>query len=111
MPSTTLKDPGWNTHVIEGDVEAAVRELRAKPGRELQVHGSGALLRWLLERDLVDELNLLIFPVVVGEGLRLFPERGQTHALTLAESRTTPSGVTLQTYRPTGRASFGTVGE
>ena len=49
VPSTTLKDPTWqNTHVIEGDVEAAVRELKAKAGRELQVHGSGALLRWLL---------------------------------------------------------------
>jgi dihydrofolate reductase len=88
-----------------------VRELKAKPGRELQVHGSGALLRWLLERDLVDELNLLVYPVVVGDGLRLFPERGQTHNLRLVESRSTPSGVTIQTYRPAGRATFGTVGE
>lgn len=111
VPSTTLKDPGWNTHVIEGDVEAAVRELKAMPGRELQLHGSGELFRWLLERDLVDELNLRIAPVVVGEGLRLFPERGQSHALTLVGSRTTPSGVTLQTYRPAGRATFGTAGE
>ena len=63
VPSTTLKNPTWqNTHVIDGDVEAAVRELKAKPGRELQVHGSGVLLRWLLERDLVDELNLRIYP-------------------------------------------------
>ena len=108
VPSTTLKDPTWqNTHVIDGDVEAAVRELKAKPGRELQVHGSGDLLRWLLERDLVDELNLRIYPVVVGDGLRLFPEHGQTHDLTLVESRSTPSGVTLQTYRPAGRATFG----
>jgi dihydrofolate reductase len=108
VPSTTLKDPTWqNTHVIEGDVEAAVRELKQKPGRELQVHGSGGLLRWLLERDLVDELDLWIYPVVVGDGLRLFPERGQTHSLTLVESRTVPSGVTIQTYRPNGRATFG----
>jgi dihydrofolate reductase len=110
VPSTTLKDPGWNTHVIDGDVEAAVRELKAKAGRELQVHGSGALLRWLLERDLVDELNLRLYPVVVGDGLRLFPEHGQTHSLTLVESLTTPSGVTLQTYRPAGPATFGTAG-
>ncbi len=90
VPSTTLKDPTWqNTHVIDGDVEAAVRELKAKPGRELQVHGSGDLLRWLLERDLVDELNLRIYPVVVGDGLRLFPEHGQTHDLELVESRST----------------------
>ena len=112
VPSTTLKDPKWeNTHVIDGDVEAAIRELKAKPGREIQVHGSGELLRWLLERDLVDELNLRIYPVVVGEGTRLFPERGQSHELTLVESRTTPSGMTLQTYRPAGRATFATGGE
>jgi dihydrofolate reductase len=111
VPSTTLTDPTWqNTHVIKGDVEAAVRELKAKPGRELQLHGSGELLRWLLERDLVDELNLRVVPVVVGDGLRLFPERGQTHALTLVESRSTASGVTLLTYRPAGRATFGLAG-
>jgi dihydrofolate reductase len=111
VPSSTLKNPGWNTHVLDGDVEAAVRELKAKPGNEIQVHGSGELLRWLLERDLVDELNLRLYPVVVGEGTRLFPERGQSHELTLVESRTTPSGMTLQTYRPAGRATFATAGE
>jgi dihydrofolate reductase len=111
VPSTTLKDPTWqNTHVIDGDVEAAIRELKARPGRELQLHGSGVLLRWLLERDLVDELNLRIYPVIVGDGLRLFPEQGQTHNLELVESRSMPSGVTIQTYRPNGRATFGTVG-
>ncbi len=111
VPSTTLTDPTWqNTHVISDDAEAAVRELKAKPGRELQVHGSGALLRWLLERDLIDELDLWIYPVVVGDGLRLFPEQGQTHDLTLIESRSTPSGVTILTYRPAGRATFGTAG-
>lgn len=111
VPSTTLTDPGWNTHVLHGDVEAAVRELKAQAGRELQVHGSGELLRWLLQRDLVDELILQIYPVIVGAGRRLFPEEGPSHRLELVESRTTPSGVTFQTYRPTGRASFGTVGE
>jgi dihydrofolate reductase len=110
VPSTTLRDPGWNTQLITGDVEHAIRELKASPGRELQVHGSGELLRWLLERDLVDELYLQIHPVVVGDGKRLFPEHGQTHGLTLVDSRSTPSGVTLQTYRPAGRATFGTVG-
>lgn len=109
VPSTTLRDPGWNSHVIDADVEATVRELKATPGREIQVHGSGELLRWLLERDLVDELNLEIFPVVVGAGMRLFPEHGPTHGLTLVESRSTPSGVVLQTYRPEGRAAFADV--
>lgn len=112
VPSTTLKDPGWqNTHVIEGDLEAAIREFKAKPGRELQVHGSGVLLRWLLERDLVDELNLRVYPVIVGDGLRLFPEHGQSHDLTLVESRSMPAGVTVLTYRPAGRARFGIAGE
>ena len=112
VPSTTLKSPTWqNTHVITGDVEAAVRELKAKPGRDLLLQGSGVLLRWLLERDLVDELNLVISPVVLGDGLRLFPEQGQTHRLALVDSKVTPTGVMIQTYRPDGRATFGTAGE
>ena len=78
------------------------------PGGELQVHGSGALIRWLLDNDLVDELNLLIVPVVVGQGARLFPDTGQDRALELVESRATPSGVTIQVYRPTGRPQYGT---
>jgi dihydrofolate reductase len=111
VPSTTLRDPTWqNTHVIAGDVEAAVRELKAKPGRDLLLQGSGVLLRWLLERDLVDELNLLIYPLVLGSGLRLFPDEGQTHRLELLQSRVTPAGVMIQTYRPAGRATFGTIG-
>jgi len=59
----------------------------------------------------VDELNLLIYPVVLGDGLRLFPEHGQTHRLEPVDSTTTPSGVMIQTYRPAGRATFGVVGE
>ena len=77
---------------------------------QLEIHGSGELLRWLLERDLVDELNLRIYPVVVGDGLRLFPEKGQTHNLELIESMSTQSGVMFQTYRPAGRATFGAAG-
>src|SRR5262245_22863644 len=108
VPSTTLKDPTWqNTHVLSGDVEGQIRELKARPGGELQVHGSGVLLRWLLERDLVDELNLRISPVVVGDGLRLFPDQGPSHDLELIESRALPSGTLIQTFRPNGPATFG----
>jgi hypothetical protein len=64
-----------------------------------------------LERDLVDELNLRIFPVVLGAGLRLFPEQGQTHHLELLDTITVPSGVTMQMYRPAGRATFGDGGD
>jgi dihydrofolate reductase len=112
VPSTTLRNPTWhNTHVIEGDVEAKVRELKAQPGRDLLLQGSGVLLRWLLERDLVDEMHLMIYPVVLGKGLRLFPETGQSHRLEVVDSRITGTGIVIQTYRPTGRATFGTVGE
>jgi dihydrofolate reductase len=86
-----------------------VAELKQQPGRELQVHGSGELVRTLHEHDLVDEYRLLVFPVVVGEGRRLFPDRGVATGLALAESRSTGSGVSIQVYRPTGRPEFGTV--
>jgi dihydrofolate reductase len=105
VASTTLTDPRWaNTTVLRGDLTAAVRELKAKPGGELQVHGSGALFRWLLDNDLVDEMTLFTFPVVVGQGTRLFPETGRERALELVESQATPSGVTIHVYRPTGRS-------
>jgi dihydrofolate reductase len=67
------------------------------------VHGSGVLTRWLLENDLVDEMNLLIVPVVVGQGTRLFPDTGLDIALELVDSRAFPKGVTAQVYRPAGR--------
>ena len=109
VASTTLTDPAWaGTTVLEGDVAGAVLGLKARPGRELQVHGSGSLVRFLLEHDLVDRLNLLVFPVIVGAGRRLFPERGLATGLALDESRTTPNGVTISAYRVAGRPEFGT---
>jgi dihydrofolate reductase len=110
VASTTLTAPEWDpTTVLSGDVPAAVAELKRQPGRELQVHGSGGLVRTLHEHDLVDEYRLLVFPVVVGEGRRLFPDQGVATGLTLVDSRTTGSGVAIQVYRPTGRPEFGTV--
>ncbi len=110
VASTTLSDPGWaGTSVLSGDVAAAIRELKAAPGGELQVHGSGALFRWLLDNDLVDEMNLFIFPVVVGRGTRLFPDNGPDKTLELVELRATPGGVTIQVYRPS-RPQDGTAG-
>jgi dihydrofolate reductase len=81
----------------------AVRELKARPGGELQVHGSGALFRWLLDNGLIDEINLFNFPVIVGQGMRLFAATGPNIALDLVDSQATPSGLTIQVYRPTGR--------
>jgi dihydrofolate reductase len=107
--STTLTEPRWaGTTVLSGDVAAAIGELKAKPAGELQVHGSGVLTRWLLENDLVDEINLLIVPVVVGQGTRLFPDTGPDIALDLVDSRAFPKGITIQVYRPTGRPQYAT---
>src|ERR671911_569448 len=108
VASTTLTDPQWaNTTVLSGDVAAAVSELKAKPGGELQVVGSLSVVRLLLDNDLVDEITLLTYPVVVGQGARLFPDAGQDTALELVESRATPSGVTMQVYRTAGRPQYG----
>jgi dihydrofolate reductase len=109
VASTTLTDPQWaDTTVLSGDVAAAVAELKAKPGAELQVHGSGNLVRWLLDNRLVDEITLLTYPVVVGQGARLFPATGPDTALELVESRATGGGVTIQVYRPSGRPEYAT---
>jgi dihydrofolate reductase len=70
------------------------------------VHGSGTLIRWLFDHDLVDEITLLIVPVVLGQGTRLFPDTGPDLALDLAESRADSKGVVIQVYRPAGRPQY-----
>jgi dihydrofolate reductase len=107
VASNTLTDPQWaDTTILSGDLAAAIGELKAKPGGELQVHGSGALIRWLLENSLVDEMTLLVVPVVVGQGARLFPDTGPDIALDLLDSRADSEGVTIQVYRPAGRPHY-----
>jgi dihydrofolate reductase len=106
--SNGAKNQWADTTVLSGDVAAAVGELKGTPPGELQVHGSGSLVRWLFDRQLVDEIILLIYPVVVGQGTRLFPDTGRDCALDLVESRVTPSGVTIQVYRPSGRPEYAT---
>jgi dihydrofolate reductase len=107
LASTTLTDPQWaDTTVLSGELAAAIGELKAKPGGELQVHGSGGLVRWLLANDLVDEMTLLIVPVVLGQGGRLFPDAGPDIALDLVDSRADSKGVTIQVYRPAGRPRY-----
>jgi dihydrofolate reductase len=109
VASTTLTAPRWeDTTVLRGDLAAAISELKAKPGGELQVHGSGAVTRWLLENDLVDEMTLIVVPVILGQGVRLFPETGPDLALDLVESRVDSKGVTIQVYRPAGRPRYAT---
>ena len=109
VASTTLTDPEWaDTSVLSGNLAAAIRELKAKPGGELQVHGSSNLVRWMLEHELVDEINLLVCPVIVGQGGRLFPDAGPDIALDLVDSRAFPRGIALQVYRPSGRPQYAT---
>jgi dihydrofolate reductase len=109
VASTTLTDPQWtDTTVLSGNVAAAIGELKAKPGGELQVHGSGALIRWLLDNQLVDEITLLTYPVVIGQGTRLFPDAGPDTALDLVDSGAFPKGIPTQVYRPSGHPQYAT---
>jgi dihydrofolate reductase len=111
VASATLTAPRWaDTTVLSGDLAAAIGQLKAKPGGELQVHGSGTLIRWLLDNDLVDEMTLLIIPVVLGQGTRLFPDTGPDLALDLVETRADSKGVMIQVYRPAGRPQYATEG-
>ena len=107
VASTTLTDPQWTgTNVLTGDIGVAIRDLKAQQGGDLLVPGSGVLLRWLLANDLVDEFDLVIYPVVIGQGTRLFPDSGPDVALELVNSQTTSRGITIQTYRPLGRPEY-----
>jgi dihydrofolate reductase len=107
VASASLTDPKWaNTTILSGKVPAAVGELKAKSEGELQVHGSGRLIRSLLDDNLVDEMTLLTFPVVVGQGTRLFPESGPDVALELVDTRRNRNGVTIHVYRPSGRPDY-----
>lgn len=106
--SSTLTDPPWApTTVLTGDVAAAVRDLKTSGDGELQVHGSGTLIRALLDHRLVDEITLLTYPVIVGQGTRLFPSSGPDAGLDLVGSRTVgDNGITLHVYRPAGTPKY-----
>jgi dihydrofolate reductase len=98
--SSTLEDASWNNStVIEGDVAKAVRELRDQLDGNIVVHGSVQLVRYLFEHDLVDELRLMVFPVVLGSGKSLFGETTEKKTLELVDSKTVGDGVSIQIYR------------
>lgn len=109
--STTLEKADWeNTTVVSADVAEEVARIKERTvGGELQIHGSGALAQSLMAHDLIDEYNLLTYPVVLGRGRRLFPEGGLPTAFRLTGARITPKGIAIHTYRPVGRARFGSV--
>jgi dihydrofolate reductase len=90
--SSTLKDPEWNnTTVLEGDVVDEVTKLKQRYERDIVVHGSPQLTQTLIEHDLVDALHLLVYPVIVGAGKRLFDGTSETKRLRLVETRATAS--------------------
>ncbi len=98
--SSTLTDPSWtNTTVLGGDLAAEVAELRRRHDGEVVVHGSARLARALLAADLVDELRLMVFPLLLGSGKRLFADDGDKQSLRLAESRAVGDGVVILVYR------------
>ncbi len=107
VASTTLKNPGWNNStVLEGDVAAAVSKLKDRLRGDLLVAGSRSLVNTLKQHDLVDEYRLMVFPVVLGSGMRLFAEAADATALQLVDTHRLPTGTMILTYRParsTGR--------
>ena len=101
--SSTLRDPGWNnTTVLDGDVIDEVSKLKQKIDGEIVVHGSARLVQTLLDNDLVDELRLMVFPVVLGRGKRIFGETQGKKPLRLVDSKVIGDGVNLLTYTPAG---------
>jgi dihydrofolate reductase len=107
VASTTLKEPlPWvNSTLLKGDAAEAVARVRAQPGKDVVVLGSGVLLQSLMGRNLVDEYVLLIHPLVLGSGRRLFTDEGQFAALRLIDTRTTTTGVVIATYQPAQAAA------
>jgi len=103
VASHTLTELGWkNSHLLGDDVPAAVAALRDAPGSEIRVWGSTVLIRSLAEHDLIDEYRLVIYPLILGTGKRLFSDGFPTTRLTRTESRELPGGVTVNTYRRAG---------
>jgi dihydrofolate reductase len=101
--SSTLDSPDWtNTKVLNGDVKEEVAKLKDEQSGDIVVHGSAQLVQALLEEGLVDELRLMVFPVVLGSGKRLFGETGDKRPLRLVDARTVGDGVSILVYQPAG---------
>jgi dihydrofolate reductase len=104
--SSTLQDPSWNnTTVLGGDFAQGLTELKASTEGELQVHGSAQLVQGLLEHGLLDELHLMVFPVLLGSGKRLFGSSEEKQSLKLSDSKTVGDGVAVLIYEPASAAA------
>jgi dihydrofolate reductase len=101
--SSTMGDPEWNNStVLKGDLVEEVRKLKQDQDGDIVVHGSARLVQTLVEHDLVDELRLMVYPVVLGSGKRLFGETSDKKPLRLVESKVVGDGVSILIYRPAG---------
>jgi dihydrofolate reductase len=109
VASTTLEEPlSWsNSTLLRGDAAEAVTRLKTQPGKDLVVLGSGELVQMLMKHNLVDEYVLLIHPLVLGTGRRLFAEGSPTTTLRLVDTKTTTTGVVIATYEPAERSAAG----
>ena len=105
VASTSKTEPlPWrNSELLAGDAADAVARLKQEPGKDLTILGSGELIQSLRRRDLIDEYVLLIHPLVLGSGRRLFPDGGPASTLRLVDAKPTTTGVIIATYRPAGR--------
>ena len=104
--SSTLVEPEWNNSIVlNGDLVAEVAKLKQQHDRDIVVHGSARLVQSLIEHDLVDELRLMVYPVVLGSGRRLFGETSDKKTLRLADSKVVGDGVTILTYVPASEAA------
>ena len=102
--SSTLSEPEWNNStVLKGDLVEEVRKLKQDQDGDIVVHGSARLVQTLIEHDLVDELRLMVYPVVLGSGKRLFGETSDKKPLRLVESKVVGDGVSILIYRPAGK--------
>lgn len=109
VASRSLKTADWApTTILSGDITAQVSELKQESGRELQIHGSATLAQSLLAAGLLDELRLVVAPVVLGSGRRLFPEGGAAAGLRLIRNETTPGGLAVHVYESAGLPKYGT---
>jgi dihydrofolate reductase len=109
VASRTLETVDWqNSTLLEGDVVEAVAKLKTESGPEIQVHGSGNLIQTLMKHDLVDRYNLMVFPVVLGTGKRLFADGAVPKGMRLVQATPTSTGVVIGTYEPAGAIDYGT---
>ncbi|QEN85458.1 dihydrofolate reductase family protein [Labrys sp. KNU-23] len=111
VASNSLEQAAWApSTILSGDILGSVAQLKARPGRELQIHGSGRLAYSLLAAGLVDECRLMVAPVVLGQGRKLFREGGQPLGFKPVKTEMTPAGLTIQVYEKAGTPTFATYG-